>query len=95
MGRLLLLLLRHDLRLMPTQPPPDRSGLLRAQIEGKVLFLRIEQTELLALVGVDDGEDARDGFAEIGAVIAFEGQVSFPGKPSSGSGGDETVPYIL
>ena len=68
MRRLLLLLLRHDPRLMPTQPPPDRPRLLGSQIEREVFLFRVEETELLALVGVDDGEDAGDGFAEVGAV---------------------------
>ena len=43
MCRLLLLLLRHDRRLMLAQPPPDRSGLLWAQIEGEVLLLCVEE----------------------------------------------------
>lgn len=54
MRRLLLLLLRHDRRLMPTQPPPDGSCLLRTQIEGEILLLRVEEAELLSLVRVDD-----------------------------------------
>ncbi len=40
---------------MPAQPPPDRPRLLRAQIEREVLFLRVEEAELLPLVRVDDG----------------------------------------
>ncbi len=55
MRRLLLLLLRHERRLMPAQPSPDRPRLLRAQIEREVLFLRVEEAELLPLVRVDDG----------------------------------------
>ena len=54
MRRLLLLLLRHDRRLMPTQPPPDGPCLLRTQIEREVFLLRVEEAELLSLVGVDD-----------------------------------------
>ena len=55
MRRLLLMLQRHDRRLMPTQPPPDSSRLLRTQIEREILLLRVEEAELLSLVGVDDG----------------------------------------
>ena len=43
MRRLLLLLLRHDRRLMLAQPPSDRTGLLGAQIEREVLLLCIEE----------------------------------------------------
>ena len=54
MRRLLLLLLRHDRRLMPTQSPPDGPSLLRTQVEREILFLGVEEAELLSLVGVDD-----------------------------------------
>ena len=63
MRRLFLLLLRHDRRLMLAQPPPDRSSLLGAQIQRQVLFLRVEEAQLLSLIGVDDGEDAGNRFA--------------------------------
>ena len=43
---------------MLAQPPPDRSGLLGAQVEGQVFLLLVEDAELLALVRVDDGKDA-------------------------------------
>ncbi len=54
---------------MLAQPPPDRSGLLWAQVEGEVLLLCVEKAQLLSLVGVDDGEDAGDRFAEVGAAL--------------------------
>ncbi len=54
---------------MLAQPPPDRSGLLWAQVEGEVLLLRVEKAQLLSLVGVDDGEDAGDRFAEVGTAL--------------------------
>ena len=60
MRRLLFLLFRHDRALVLTQPPPDRAGLLGAQVEGEVFLLLVEEAELLALVRVDDGEDAGD-----------------------------------
>ena len=45
---------------MLAQPPPDRAGLFGAQVEGQVFLLLVEEAELLALVRVDDGEDAGD-----------------------------------
>ena len=45
---------------MLAQPPPDRAGLLSTQVEGKIFLLLVEEAELLALVRVDDGEDAGD-----------------------------------
>lgn len=67
----LLLLLRHPRRLILSQPPPNRTSLLWSEIEREELLLSVEETELLALVGVDDGEDAGDGFAD---VVAGENQ---------------------
>ena len=60
------------------QTSPDRTSLLRSQIERQVLFLRVEETKLLALVGVDDGEDAGDGFAEVVAGGGEELVLDFP-----------------
>ena len=70
---------------MPAQPPPDRSRLLRAQIQREVLLLGVEETELLALVRVDDCEDAGDGFTEVGAVFLRIG-ISFLGGFEGGTG---------
>lgn len=64
----LLLLLRDQARLLLRQAPPHGARLLRAQVEGHVLLVFVEDAELGALVGVDDGEDAGDGFADIVAV---------------------------
>lgn len=46
----------------------DLAGLLDAEVEGQVLLVLVEQTQLGALVGVDDGQDAGDGLADIVAV---------------------------
>lgn len=43
----------------------DGAGLLGSEVEGKVLLVLVEDTELRALVGVDDCEDTGDGFAEV------------------------------
>lgn len=53
---------------MLRQPSPNRTGLLWAQVEWEVLLLRIEESQLLALVGVDDGENASNGFSQIMTV---------------------------
>ena len=44
------------------------AGQLRTQIEREVRLVLVEQAELGALVGVDDGEDTSDRFADIVAV---------------------------
>lgn len=71
----LLLLLANNSRLMLRQPPPHRSGLLWAQIEGKVFLVLVEEAELGALGGVDDGENAGDGFAEV-VTVFWKAQIS-------------------
>lgn len=43
----------------------DGAGLLGSQVERSVLLVLVEETELLALGLVDDGESAGDGFAEV------------------------------
>ena len=44
------------------------TGELGAEVEGQVLLVLVEQTQLSALVGVDDGQNAGDGLADIVAV---------------------------
>ena len=46
----------------------DGARLLRSEIERQVLLVLIEEAELGALLGVDDGQDARDRLAEVVAV---------------------------
>lgn len=45
--------------------PADGTGLLGAEVEGHVLLALVEDAELSALVGVDDGEDASDRLADV------------------------------
>jgi hypothetical protein len=45
----------------------DLTGELGAEVEGKVLLVLVEQTQLGALVGVDDGEDTSDRLANLAA----------------------------
>jgi hypothetical protein len=54
----------------------DLTGELGAEVEGKVLLVLVEQTQLSALVGVDDGENASDRLANLGAVDEKRSRVS-------------------
>lgn len=44
------------------------TGELGAKVEREVLLVLVEQTQLSALVGVDDGENTSDGLANVAAV---------------------------
>lgn len=74
---LLLLLLRHSAGILLRQRTADRSGLLGSQVERQVLLLGVEQAQLVALVGVDDGQGTGDGFAEVVSVRKVIDNVSF------------------
>ena len=50
------------------QTAADGAGLLWAEVKRHVLLVLVEQAELCALVGVDDGQDLGDGLADIVAV---------------------------
>ena len=69
----LLLLLRHPRSLKLRQPPPYSPGLLSAQVEREVLLALIEEAQLRALLSMDVGEDAGDGFAEVVAGLRVGG----------------------
>ena len=62
---LLLLLLRYSAGVFLAQSAADRTCLFRAQVEGQVFLLGIEEAQLVALVGIDDCEDPGNGFSEI------------------------------
>jgi hypothetical protein len=47
------------------QPPADGTGLLRSQVQGQVLLVLVEEAELGALLGVDDGQDAGNRLADV------------------------------
>jgi hypothetical protein len=64
----LALLLQHTGCVLLGQTSSDGAGLLLSEVEGKVLLVLVEQTELSALVGVDDGQDLGDRLADIVAV---------------------------
>jgi hypothetical protein len=61
-------LLQHPRLFFLGQPSPNSPRLLRSEVEREVFLVLIEETELCALVGVDDGEDFGNRLAEIVAV---------------------------
>jgi len=67
-GLLLLLLLGDARGILLAQSSADGTGLLCAEVEGKVLLVLVEDAQLRALVDVDDGQDASDGLADIMAI---------------------------
>lgn len=74
MPRPLLLLLAHPGLVLVGQVSPHSARLLGAQVERDVLLALVEDAQLRALVGVDDGEHAGDGFADVvaGALLVSE-----------------------
>lgn len=71
MPLLLGLLLGDGVDLVLGHSPADGAGLLGAEVERQVLLALVEDAELGALVGVDDGEDAGDRLADVVAVGAI------------------------
>ena len=67
----LLLLIGPRTSLVLSQRTAHGAGLLRAEVEREVLLLLVEDAQLVALVGVDDGEDAGDGFADVVAATYY------------------------
>ena len=64
----LLGLLKGLLGLVLGKTSADGAGLLWSEVERHVLLVLVEETELGALVGVDDGEDLSDRLANIVAI---------------------------
>lgn len=54
----------------------ELTGELGAEVQRNVLLVLVEQTQLGALVGVDDGENASDRLANVGAADEKETKVS-------------------
>lgn len=67
-AKLLLCLLGGDALLLGGEGAAHSTGLLAAEVEGKVLLVLVEDAELRALVDVDDGEDTGDRLADVVAV---------------------------
>jgi len=57
---MLLLLLSHPASILLRQPSPDRTGLLGSEVEWEVFLVLVEDSQLRALVGVNDGQDFGD-----------------------------------
>lgn len=60
MNRTLLRLVQDLAALVLAQTSSDGASLLGSEIEGEVLLALVEEAELCALVGVDDGQDLCD-----------------------------------
>ena len=54
--------------LVPGKTAAQVTGELGAEVEREVLLVLVEQTELGALVGVDDGENTSNRLADVVAV---------------------------
>jgi len=60
MSRPLLRLLQNLAALVLAQTSSDGASLLGSEVERKVFLSLVEEAELCALVGVDDGQDLCD-----------------------------------
>jgi len=67
--RLLLLLFGDSAGILLAQLSSDGTGLFWSEIEREVLLLCVEDAELVALVGVDDGKDSSDRLAEVVSIF--------------------------
>lgn len=73
---LLALLLRLEGGLVLGESAAEGTGEAGSEVKRSVLLVLVEQTELGALVGVDDGENASDRLANVVAVEPQ--QISIP-----------------
>lgn len=64
---------------MLCQPAADRARLLRPEIERDVLLALVEETELCAVVRIDDGQNTGDGLADIRSVLLLDSAL-FPSR---------------
>lgn len=76
MDLLLALLLRLEGGLVLGESAAEGTGEAGSEVKRSVLLVLVEQTELGALVGVDDGENASDRLANVVAVEPQ--QISIP-----------------
>lgn len=65
----LLGLLEYPAALVLAETSADGAGLLGSEVEGEVFLFLVEEAELRALVGVNDGEDFGDRLADIVAMF--------------------------
>jgi hypothetical protein len=80
-------LLQHSCLVLLGQPSPDSPRLLRSEVEREVFLVLVEEAELSALVGVDDGEDFGNRFTEIVAGGFSTCQLKFPVVLARGGSG--------
>lgn len=80
MDLLLPLLLSDERSLVLGEPSAHGAGGLGAEVEGQVFLVLVEEAELMALVGVDDGEYASDRLADVVAIVPGK---KFPSQPFS------------
>ena len=73
-SRALLGLLQLPRGVLGGKAATDGTCLLGAEVEGHVLLVLVEQAHVVALLGVDDGQDAGDRLAEVVAI--WESSVS-------------------
>jgi hypothetical protein len=65
----------------------DGASLFCSEVERKVFLSLVEETELCTLVGVDDGEDLGDRFADIVAISQKKISIWFQGSIRTSKGG--------
>ena len=68
----LLSLLKNPGGVLLRQPATQSAGQLGPEIERQVLLVLVEQAELSALLGVDDGQDTGDRLPEVVAIASKE-----------------------
>lgn len=85
----LLGLLQHAGLVLGREAAADGARLLGAEVDRGVLLVLVEETQLRPLLGVDDGQDAGDGFPQV--VAARRGSAPRPISTVRGAGGT----YIL
>lgn len=67
---------------MLRESPAHGAGELGPEVERQVLLLLVEQTQLGALVGVDDGQDTGDRLAEVAAAKKTQSAFSLLSVPN-------------
>lgn len=72
MRKSLLRALSHNLSILGAEASADGTCLLWSEVERSVLLVLVEETELLALGCVDDGESAGDRLADVVAVVTLK-----------------------
>lgn len=65
--------------LVLRQASPDRPRLLRPQVQRRVLFVLVKESQLGALARVDDREHLGDGFAQVVATLVSGATVIWRG----------------